>query len=138
MACKGTILITCSGGKNAAVYFGSAQASGQNTEPAPRVEPTPEPEPEPEYTGGGAASKACDQNISANEVTSCPFAENVFVAYWEEYEAIGESPLIYVDAYSEETGESYGMECFDYSDFIECTGGTEALVTFPLQAVRDY
>lgn len=136
MACKGTSLITCTGGNEAAVYFASAKASGQNTEPAPRVEPTPRREPE--YGGGGAATKACDQNISANEVTSCPFAENVFVAYWEEYEAIGESPIIYVDAYSEETGESYGMECADYSDFIECTGGTEALVTFPLQAVREY
>ena len=30
------------------------------------------------------------------------------------------------------------MECFDEDDFIECTGGTEALVTFPLQAVREY
>jgi serine/threonine-protein kinase len=136
MTCKGTRLITCTGGNEAAVYFASAKASGQNTEPAPRVEPTPAPEPE--YTGGGAATKACDQNISANEVTSCPFAENVFVAYWEEYEAIGESPVMYVVAYSEETGETYGMECYDYSDFIECTGGTEALVTFPLQAVREY
>jgi serine/threonine protein kinase len=136
MACSGTSLITCAGGEEAEVYFASAKPNGQNTEPAPRVEPTPEPEPE--YTGGGAATKACDQNISANEVTSCPFAENVFVAYWEEYEAIGESPVMYVVAYSEETDETYGMECFDYSDFIECTGGTEALVTFPLQAVREY
>jgi serine/threonine protein kinase len=138
MACRGTSLITCKGGNNAAVYFGSAKAEGQNTEPAPRVEPTPEPEPEPSYSGGGAATVSCDQNISANEVTSCPFAESVFVAYWEEYEEIGESPVIYVDAYSEETGESYGMECFDSADFVECVGGTEALVTFPLQAVREY
>jgi serine/threonine protein kinase len=138
MTCKGTRLITCTGGNDAAVYFGSAKPSGQNdTTPTPRVEP--EPAPEPEYSGGGgAATQSCDQNISANEVTSCPFAENVFVAYWEEYEALGESPVLYVEAYSETTGESYGMECFDYADFIECTGGNEALVTFPLQAVREY
>jgi serine/threonine protein kinase len=136
MTCTGTTLITCTGGNNAAVYFGSAKAKGQNTTPTPRVEP--EPAPEPEYLGGGPATKACDQNISANEVTSCPFAENVFVAYWEDYESSGESSSLYVEAYSEETGKSYGMECFDYDDFIECTGGNEALVTFPLQAVREY
>jgi serine/threonine protein kinase len=137
MTCSGTSLITCTGGNNAAVYFGSAKASGQNTTPAVRVEPEPTPEPE-NSGGGGAATQSCDQNISANEVTSCPFAENVFVAYWEEYESFGESPVMYVDAYSETTDESYEMECFDYADFIECTGGNEALVTFPLQAVREY
>jgi serine/threonine protein kinase len=138
MKCTGTRLITCTGGNNAAVYFSSAKANGQNTTPTPRVEPEPEPAPEPEYRGGGAATQSCDQNISANEVTSCPFAESVFVAYWEEYESFGESPVMYVDAYSETTGESYEMECFDEADFIECTGGNEALVTFPLQAVREY
>src|ERR1700710_3129008 len=137
MTCSGAALVTCKGGNNAAVFFSKATATGQDTTPV-RHEPEPAPEPEPEYSGGGAATKSCDQNISANEVTSCPFAENVFVAYSEEYESIGDSPVIYIDAYSETTGESYGMECFDYSDFIECTGGTEALVTFPLQAVREY
>jgi serine/threonine protein kinase len=137
MTCSGTSLVTCTGGKNAAVYFSKAQAVGQNTSPVSH-EPEPEPEPENSGGGGGAATESCDQNIYVNSVTSCPFAENVFVAYWEEYEAIGESPVLYVDAYSDETGESYGMECVDYADFVECTGGTEALVTFPLQAVREY
>ena len=36
------------------------------------------------------------------------------------------------------TGESYGMDCYDEDDYVECTGGTEALVTFPMQAVREY
>jgi serine/threonine protein kinase len=136
MACKGTGLITCTGGNSAAVYFGSAEATGQNTEPAVRVEPTPEPEPE--YDGGGAATISCDPNIDVNEVTSCPFAENVFEAYADEYQSYGESDYYYVEAYSEETEKVFGMDCYDNSDFVECTGGNEALVTFPMHAVRVY
>lgn len=137
MTCSGTGLVTCKGGNDAAVYFSKAEAVGQNTAP---VRHEPEPAPEPEYSGGGggAATEPCDQNIYVNSVTSCPFAENVFVAYWEEYESVGASPYLYVEAFSEETGESYGMSCYDESDFVECTGGTEALVTFPMSAVRDY
>lgn len=138
MACKGTNLITCTGGNNAAVYFGSAKASGQNTEPAPRVEPEPTPEPEPSYSGSGEATIACDSNIYVNEVTSCPFAENVFEAVALEYQEYGESSAYFVSAYSEDTGKSYPMECYDFDDLIECTGGKGALVTFPMQAVRVY
>jgi serine/threonine protein kinase len=137
MTCKGSGLIACVGGNNAVVYFGSAKASGQNTaEPAPRVEATAEPETE--FSGGGAATIACDSNIYVNQVTSCPFAENVFEAYADEYQSYGESGYYYVEAYSEDSGKSFGMDCYDDSDFVECTGGTNALVTFPMQAVRVY
>jgi hypothetical protein len=138
MTCSGTALVTCKGGHDARVYFSSAKASGQNTTPVAPPEPEPEPTPEPSNPGGGAATTSCDQNISVNRVTTCPFAENVFIAYWEEYEAVGESPYLFVEAFSETTGESYGMDCYDDADFVECTGGTEALVTFPMQAVRKY
>lgn len=134
MACSGSSLVTCTGGHNAAVYFSSAKATGQNTSPPP--EPEPEPTPEPSYSS--EATKACDQNISANEVTSCPFAENVFVSYWEEYEAYGEQSYTYVSAYSPATGKSYGMDCYLESGIVDCSGGNEAFVTFPMQAVRVY
>ena len=52
--------------------------------------------------------------------------------------SFGESGFYEVEAFSDTTGESYVMDCYDEDDFIECTGGTEALVTFPLQAVREY
>jgi serine/threonine protein kinase len=136
MSCSGTALVTCKGGKNAHVYFSSAKASGQNTTQVAPPEPEPTPEPEPPTTG--YAGQSCDQNISASEVTSCPFAENVFVAYWEEYEEFGEETYSYVIAYSSTTNEDYGMDCYLEDDFVECTGGTEALVTFPMQAVREY
>ncbi len=137
MTCEGTSLITCTGGNEAAVYFSSARVTGQNTTPVQAPEPEPEPTPEPTYSGGGGM-QSCDQNISANEVTSCDFAEEVFVAYWDEYESFGEEPYMYVEAYSPTTGKSYGMDCYDEDDFVECSGGTEALVTFPMQAVREY
>ncbi len=134
MACKGSSLVTCTGGNNAAVYFNSAKATGQDTSAPPAPQPTPTPEP----SGSPAATKSCDQNISVNEATSCPFAENVFVAYWEEYEAYGEEPYTYVSAYSPTTDKSYGMECALAYDFVTCTGGNGALVTFPMEAVRVY
>jgi serine/threonine protein kinase len=137
MTCSGTSLVTCAGGKDARVYFDSAKASGQDTTPVAPPEPEPEPEPTPEPTYSGA-SQSCDQNISANEVTSCPFAEEVFVAYWEEYEDIGEETYIYVEAHSPTTGKDYGMECFLESDVVDCSGGNDAFVTFPMQAVREY
>ena len=134
MTCTGSSLVTCTGGNEAAVYFSSAQATGQNTSVPAR--PQPEPAPEPSYSSG--ATESCDQNISVNEATSCPFAENVFVSYWEEYEAYGEETYTYVTAYSSTTGESYGMECVLSSDIVTCTGGNGALVTFPMEAVRVY
>jgi serine/threonine protein kinase len=136
MTCNGTSLVTCTGGNNAVAYFSKARATGQDTTPVAPPEPEPEPTPEPTYSSG--TSQSCDQNISANEVTSCPFAEEVFVAYWEEYESYGEESYSYVDAYSPTTGDSYGMDCYLDADFVECTGGNGALVTFPMQAVREY
>ncbi len=137
MTCSGTKLVACKGGNDARVYFTSAKATGQNTTPV--APPEPEAEPTPEVgPATGYAGQSCDQNISANEVTSCPFAENVFVAYWEEYEEFGEETYSYVIAYSSTTKEDYGMDCYLEDDFVECTGGTEALVTFPMQAVREY
>jgi hypothetical protein len=134
MACSGSSLVTCTGGNHAAVYFTSAEASGQNTSPPPESASSSPESP----AQSSAASQACDQNISANEVTSCPFAENVFVVYWEEYESFGEEPYTYVIASSPTTGESYEMECVLESDVVNCSGGNEAFVTFPMQAVREY
>lgn len=136
MTCRGSRLVTCTGGNNAAVYFISAKASGQNTSAPVQEAPQPESAPEASYSSG--ATTACDPNISVNDVTSCPFAQNVFLGYWEEYETYGEETYTYVNAYSSETGQSYGMECILESDVVSCTGGNDAFVTFPMDAVRVY
>ncbi|MGE5336134.1 MAG: serine/threonine-protein kinase [Nitrososphaerota archaeon] len=132
MECEGTETVVCRGGDNAAVYFTSAHATGQNTA-APRTEP--------EAGTSSAASEglqSCDPNVSANSVTSCPFAENVFVAYWEDYEAYGEQHETYIEAFSPAREHSYGMSCVLESGVVNCYGGNEAFVTFPMWAVRAY
>jgi serine/threonine kinase PknH len=136
MTCTGSPLVTCTGGDHAAVHFSSAHASGQNTSPPPTPEPTPEPTTSAPPSTSGLTP--CDSNISVNEVTTCPFAENVFEAYAEEYESFGKETFTYVDAFSSATNESYEMECVLESDVVSCSGGTEAFVTFPMQAVREY
>lgn len=135
MRCNGAGTTVCRGGKDAAVYFTSAKAAGQDVASPPPPEPSPVESPP---ATSSQALQSCDENISASTVTTCPFAENVFVSYWEEYESYGEQYETYVVAYSSETDESYGMECTLESDVVSCYGGNEAFVTFPMQAVRVY
>lgn len=80
--------------------------------------------PAPEGTAG--ASGNCGGSLSANENTTCGFAENVEQAYYEE---IGSgSGTVY--AYSTTTGQSYSMYCTAGSPH-SCTGGNNAAVYFP-------
>ena len=132
MSCGGASTVVCRGGNNATVYFTSANPSGQSTPAA-----VPPAETSPASPSSGSLT-ACDQNISVNEATTCPFAENVFVAYWEEYESYGEQPYTYVSAFSPTTHKSYGMECALEGGTVNCSGGNGAFVTFPMQAVRVY
>jgi hypothetical protein len=68
----------------------------------------------------------CGGSLSANENTTCGFAENVEQAYFEE---IGSGAgTIY--AYSPSTGQSYSMYCTAGSPH-SCTGGNDAAVYFP-------
>ncbi|MGN6202032.1 MAG: serine/threonine-protein kinase [Solirubrobacterales bacterium] len=133
MKCEGAGTVVCRGGSNAAVWFTSAQATGQNTSEA-----APEPEAQTSSEPVDEGLQSCDQNISANSATSCPFAENVFVAYWEEYEEFGEQYETYLAAFSEATGETIGMECLLEAETVDCYGGEGAFVTFPMWAVRVY
>jgi hypothetical protein len=70
---------------------------------------------------------ACDQNISAAQNTSCPFAENVFVAYADKGTRF--------TAKSPTTGRSYHMACYSDLETVYCIGGNDAFVTFPEKAV---
>lgn len=127
MHCTGEEVHVCRGGDEATVYLTSASAP-----------PTEESAPAAPVAESSSSLQACDENISANEDTTCPFAENVFVSYWEEYEASGELPETYVSAFSPSTGHTYGMTCYSDSVTVECRGGDNAFVTFPMQAVRVY
>lgn len=81
---------------------------------------------------------ACDQNISVNSVTSCPFAENVFKAYWQNYKANGVQGSAVVSAYSPATNKTYTMTCTSDGTTVNCTGGVNSFVTFPISAVEVY
>jgi serine/threonine protein kinase len=133
MKCEGAGTVVCRGGDHAAAWFTSARASGQDTSA-----PAPEPEAQTSSEPVDESLQSCDPNVSANSVTSCPFAENVFVSYWEDYESYGEQYETYVVAYSPTRDETYGMECTLESDVVDCYGGEGAFVTFPMWAVRVY
>jgi hypothetical protein len=82
---------------------------------------------------------ACDQNVSVNSVTSCPFASNVFKGYARDYRIAGKQADVQVEAFSPVTGRSYSMDCFlAERQVVACTGGKKAFVTFPFSAVVNY
>ena len=104
---------------------------------------TPSTTPMTSSTAGNPTSSpgnltACDQNISAGPVTSCPFAENVFVAYSKDYTANGEQSSNTITAYSPVTHQSYSMDCTNDGKIVNCTGGNNSFVTFPFHAVQVY
>jgi hypothetical protein len=121
MYCTGSTPHVCTGGNNASVYFSSG--------------PTPTPTPTPTTTG---SLTACDQNISAGPATTCPFAKNVFVAYYHDYRANGEQPSNTITASSPVTHQTYSMSCTNDGTTVNCTGGNNAFVTFPFHAIQVY
>jgi len=99
--------------------------------------------------GGGSQSARNTSALPANEScremaavqvnghTSCPFAINVFKAYWSNYKANKELNTN-VDVFSRKTGQSYVMSCRYGGGVVNCTGGIGARVVFPLAAVQTY
>lgn len=85
-------------------------------------------QPAPESTGSApeGSSGNCGGGLSANEYTTCGFAENVEDAYYSE---IGSgSGTVY--AWSPTTEQNYSMYCTSGEPH-ECTGGNNAAVFFP-------
>jgi hypothetical protein len=121
MHCTGGPTHVCTGGNSASVYFESAEST-----------------PATSASTGGGGLRPCDPNISANSAASCPFAENVFRSYWRRYTSNGQQSEAVVSAYSPTTEQSYSMDCTTEGVTVECSGGSEAFVTFPLHAVEVY
>jgi hypothetical protein len=86
----------------------------------------------------GPAMSACDANIRVKAATtSCPFAQNVFLAYWMDHD----SPGVFADrsglpAYSEAADETFTVGCS--GDPVVCRAGDGGYVTFPMSAVDAY
>lgn len=94
-------------------------------------------------TGAGKSEStanltACDKNISVNSVTTCPFADNVFKSYVQSYKANGAQASAVVSAYSPVTRKPYTMTCRSDGTTVNCTGGINSFVTFPISAVQAY
>jgi hypothetical protein len=124
--CSGGTPHVCTGGttNNASVYFTGGPASAGGSTPAP--------------SAPAVGMHACDQNISANQYTSCPFAANVFKAYAADYKANGVQSSDTVTAFSPVTNQSYAMTCVTDGVTVSCTGTNQQLVTYPLHAVEVY
>lgn len=111
----------------------------QTADPTPTAPPTTEPPPSPPppppppaafpagarpcaaSTGpvGGFASSA-----AGNDVTSCPFAEEVRKSYGAN--PVRNAPVV-IPAYSPVTGVTYEMRCTG-ERLVSCTGGNNAVV----------
>ncbi len=74
----------------------------------------------------------CDANITAKKgTTTCPFAQNVFYAYWQHG-----SPSI--QAYSPATGVTYRLRCHATTGRVICTAGDGAVVRFSAASIDRY
>lgn len=73
----------------------------------------------------GSADPGCGPGMSVINA-SCPFAENVYDAYYSVPEIDTQ-----VQAFSPVTGITYTMTCVRGGPTVTCTGGDNAVVTFP-------
>jgi hypothetical protein len=76
----------------------------------------------------------CDANIRVRTATTtCPFAQNVFLAYWtsQDYDDFQ------LSAYSPATGTEFDVDCTSRQTVV-CTSGDGSEVSFPESAVDAY
>jgi hypothetical protein len=102
-----------------ALRHGGSRTTGA----VPPSSSSPAPAPESSET---SSSGNCGGGLSANQYTTCGFAENVETDYYSE---IGSGSGTVV-SYSPTTGKTYSMYCTAGSPH-ECTGGNNAAVFFP-------
>ena len=112
----------------------------KRTTPAARTHashPTPSAQPtvaSPTPSPAAAAHAMCEANIRVKTTTTCPFAQNVFFAYWA-HETYPGTPLT---AYSSAAARTFDLDCAPGVDRVQCTAGDGAEVSFPQSAVDAY
>lgn len=94
----------------------AATAAGGSTSPSPAAE----------NTSSTSTSGNCGGGLSANEYTTCGFAENVESDYYAEVGS-GSGSVV---SYSPTTEQTYTMYCTAGTPH-ECSGGNNAAVFFP-------
>ena len=95
-------------------------------EKGPGAKTSSQPTPDTPGPGPEVASGNCEGGLSANQYTTCGFAEAVELAYFEE---LGSGSGT-VQAFSPTTETTYSMHC-TAGEPHECTGGNNAAVFFP-------
>ncbi len=103
---------------------------------APKQPPSPKPSPTPGAVALPQGAQPCapvhppagafSKSAVGNTVTSCPFAEEVRLAYGNSG-APGQLPRP-ITATSPVTGQSYTMQCSAVGQLVTCSGGNDALV----------
>jgi hypothetical protein len=94
--------------------------------------------PRPRRTSQARALVACDSNITVRaSTTSCPFAQNVFYAFYQDADAA--EPQNSIGAYSPVSRQSYAVACAtDAADNVTCVAGDGGEVHFDLGAIALY
>ena len=90
-------------------------------------------------SGSASGLAACDQNISVNSATSCPFAANVFYQYAQDVQSGGGPGTYTVYVYSPATGQNYNDTCSynPANQIVSCSHGSD-LIQFPYYAAEVY
>ena len=130
-------LLAWASGASAAATKKAPAATTTTTTTTTTVAPTVTPPP---VSGLGQSVSYCSSGVYVNSVTTCPFAENVFVAYFDQYSANGDTFGNYaVEATSPATGDTYTDECQESADGsqIYCSHGTD-LVNLTTAAIAAY
>jgi hypothetical protein len=77
----------------------------------------------------------CDANIRVKSATTtCPFGENVFLAFWTSQNYDGVS----LSAYSPAAHRDFAVDCTSPASRVVCTAGDGGEVSFPQSAVGRY
>ncbi len=112
----------------------TATARHRRPRPRPRASTTATATPAGTPAPPAPAFEFCDTNIRARTpTTSCPFAENVFYAYYRETAGYGGAAS--VQAWSPITRRTYRLEC---TAAVVCASADGAEVRFPAAAVEAY
>jgi hypothetical protein len=129
-------LLSWAGGATAKAQRRTQAAQRKRTQPQSPSGTTTSP---PQTPSAPSGLTACDQNISVNSNTSCPFADNVFAQYAQDVQQAGAPGSDVVYAYSPATGQSYPETC-NYNpanQIVLCSHGSD-LIQFPYWAAEVY
>jgi CHAT domain len=92
----------------------------------------------PSTKGSKDTLRPCDQNISANPETSCPFATNTFYEYWQATGGNLQPGDQSVRVWSPVTQQTYTQVCTNDGTEVHCTHGQGDEVRFNRVSVAAY